>query len=98
EVERLKAVLDVKRQGLRLADQVARDDRDGAELAEAARSREDDAVRDAPADRRQRDPTEGRERRGAEGPSRFFLFGADLAQDGDDLAHDERERDEDRGE
>jgi hypothetical protein len=94
----LKAVFDVERQGLRLADQVAGNDRDGAELAEAARCRQDDAIGHAPANRRQRDSAERRERRSAEGPSRFFLFGADLTQDGDDLAHDEWERDEDRGE
>ena len=74
------------------------DDGDRAELAERARRREDDAVRDAPADRRQRDLARTSQRRRAERPGRLLLVGADLAEHGDDLADDERERDEDRRE
>ena len=45
---------------------LAGDDRDGAELAERAGGREDDAVGEAPADRRQRDPPEHLQAAGAE--------------------------------
>ena len=58
EVERLVALLDAERRRLRLALEPPGDDGDGAVLAEAARGREDDAVDDGPADRRQRDPPE----------------------------------------
>src|SRR5262245_59315911 len=98
QIEGLKSVLDMERQRLGLADEVARDDRDGPELAERARRRQDDAVRDAPPDRRQRDPTKRGERRSAECPGSLLLLGADLPQDGNDLADDEGKRDEDRHE
>ena len=58
QVEVLVGVLDAQRRRLRLAFDVARDDRDRAVLAEAACGRQDDAVDDRPADRRQRDPPE----------------------------------------
>src|SRR3954447_20873281 len=50
EIEGLKALLDEERHRLRPALDLARHDRDGAELAERARRREDHAVGDAPAD------------------------------------------------
>ena len=56
--KRWNAVLDVQRQRLGLPEMLPGDDRDRAELAQAARGREDDAVDDAPADRRQRDAPE----------------------------------------
>ena len=53
EVERLVPLLDPQRGGLGLALEPAGDDGDGAVLAEAAGGREDDAVDDRPADRRE---------------------------------------------
>ncbi len=82
---------------LRLAGDAAGDDCDGSVLAEGARRRQDDAVGDAPADRRERHAPERLEARGAQRPGGLVLVGADLAEDGDHLAHDEGQRHEDRG-
>src|SRR5579859_4344493 len=54
-VEVLVRRLDVLREGLGAPGDPAGHDADGAELAERARRREDDAVRDRPPDRRERD-------------------------------------------
>ena len=89
-VEGLEALLDVQRHRLGLADDAPGDDADGAELAERARGRQDDAVGDRPADRGQRDAPEGLPRRRAERRRGLLLLDADLAQHGHDLAHDER--------
>src|SRR6187551_3934685 len=80
EVKRLKSVVHVQGKRLGLADQVPGDDRDGAELAQAPCGRQHDAVGHAPADRGKRDPAEGGERRGAQGPGGLLLLGADLAE------------------
>src|SRR5581483_2060256 len=90
--------LHVLRHRLRLAGEAPADDRDGAELAERARQRQDDAVDDGPLDRRQRDAAEDRERTGAERCGRFLLLRSDLPEHRHDLADDERQRDEDRRE
>ena len=92
------AVLHEQRHRLRLAFDVPGHDANRAVLADRARRREDDAVRDGPADRRQRDTAEGRERTGAQCRGGLLLVGADLAEHRHDLAHDERQRDEDRRE
>ena len=97
-LERVEALLDVQRRGLGLAGDAAGDDADGAELAERARRRQHDAVGHAPADRRQRDAPERLHAVRAERRRRLLLLGADLAQHRHDLAHDERQRDEDRRE
>ena len=96
EVEVLVVVLDAQRRRLGLAFDVAGDDRDGAVLAEAAGGRQDDAVDDRPADRRQRDPPERLPAGCAERVRGLLLLVADLAQRRHDLARDERQRDEDR--
>ena len=98
QAEVLVRRLHVLRQRLRPSCDAARDDAHGTELAERPRRRQHDAVRDGPADRGQRDPPEGRERRRAERRRGLLLLDADLAQHGHDLAHDERQRDEGRGE
>ena len=59
DVEVVVLVLDEEGERLGLARDLARDDRDRAELAERAGGGEDDAVGDAPADRRQGDLPEG---------------------------------------
>ena len=96
EVEALVALLDAERGRLRLALDAAGDDGHGAVLAEAARGREDDAVDDGPADRRQRDAPERLPAAGAERARGLLLLVPHLAQRRHDLAGDERERDEDR--
>src|SRR5215210_6253436 len=96
-IERLEALLDVKRQRLGPSRQSPRHDRDGAELAERPGGRQHHAVRDPPADRGQRHAPERREPGGAECPRRLLLLVAELPQDGHHLAHHERQRDEDRG-
>src|SRR5215218_10473330 len=88
-IEILEAVLDVEGQRFSAALDLAGYDRDGAELAQGPRGRQDNAVRDPPADRGQRHAPEGREGRGAERPGRLVLFLPDLAQDGHDLPDDE---------
>ena len=98
EVEAVVALLDAQRRRLGLTLDAARDDGDGAVLAEAARGRQDDAVDHGPADRRQRDPPERLPRRRAERARGLLLLVADLAQRRHDLARDERQRDEDRRE
>src|SRR4051794_32583066 len=65
-VEVLVRRLDGESERLRAAGNPAGDDADRAELAERARRREHDAVSHGPADRGERDPAEGRERRRAE--------------------------------
>ena len=77
-------------------DELAGDDADRAELAERAGGREHHAVGDAPADRRQRDAPEGLQRAAPRVAAACSCSVADLAQHRDDLAHDERQRDEDR--
>ena len=71
---------------------------DGAELADRAGGRQHDAIGDAPADRRQRDPPEGLPSAGAERRRGLLLLVADLLQHRRDLAHDERHDHEHRRE
>src|SRR5947208_14766628 len=79
-VEVLVLLRDPQRQRLGLADHVARDDGDRAVLADRAGGREDDAVDDAPADRREGDAAEGLVCARAERRRGLLLLGADLAQ------------------
>src|SRR6185437_8186931 len=65
-VEVLVLLRDAERERLGLADHVAGDDGDRAVLADRPRRREDDAVDDAPADRRQGDAPERVVRAGAQ--------------------------------
>ena len=80
EVEVLEALLDEQRERLRLAGDLAGDDADRAELADRARGRQHDAVRDAPADRRQRDRARTSASASAERRRGLLLLVADLAQ------------------
>ena len=94
-VEVLELLEDEEGKGFGLAGDLAGDNRDRPELAEHARGAEDDAVGDAPADRRQGDAPEGLPGARAQGRCRLLLLGADLLQDGDSLANHEGHRDED---
>ena len=89
--------LDVQRQRVGHAADVARHDRHGAELPHRARGGEDDAVQQAPLDVRQRHPDEHLQAAGAEHACGLFLLGAGRLHDRDDLARHERKRHEDRG-
>ena len=80
--KRLEAILDVERHRLRAARDLAGYDRHGAVLAQRARRGEDHAVRQAPADRRQRDPPERLPAAGAERARRLLLVGALLRSTG----------------
>ena len=86
----------MERHRVGLAAHVARDHRHGAELADGARREQDDAVEQAPADVRQRHAAEHLPAAGAERDGRFFRFGALLLEHRDQLARDERHRDEER--
>ena len=96
-MELADAVVDVERQGQALTDDVARDDVDRAVLAECAGDGQDRAVHDRPPDRRQRDAEEPLQRRRAEDRCGLLLLGAELLEHRHDLADDERQADEDRG-
>src|SRR5688572_19288166 len=74
-VEAQVLLVDVQRQRLGLAGEPARDDSDGAVLAEGAGHRQHDAVGDAPANGGERDAEEGLEARGAERPGCLVLVG-----------------------
>ena len=96
QVEGLEALLDVQRERLGSPDDLARDDRDGAVLAERACGREDDAVGRRPSG----SPGASRARTSASGEAPSVAAAcscsvADLAQDRGDLADDEGQRDED---
>ena len=95
-VEAQVLLVHVQGEGFGLAGDPAGDYRDGTVLAERAGGREDDAIGDAPADRGEGDPPEGLGLGGAEGPGGLVLVRADLAEHGDHLTDDERERHEDR--
>ena len=71
-------LLDHERGGAGVAQDVARHDLHGAELAERARQAEDDAVDDAPLDGRERDAPERLERAGTEAVGGLLLLDADL--------------------
>ena len=86
--------LDVERQRVGPAADVARDDRDRAELAHRARVAQDDAVEQAPLDLRQRDAQERLPAARAEHERGLFFLGALRLHQRDQLARDERERDE----
>ena len=90
--------LDVQRQGIGDAADVARHDRHGAELPHRARVGEDDAVQQPPLDVRQRHADEHLQPAGAEHARRLFFLGAGRFHDRDDLARHERKRHEDRRE
>ncbi len=75
---------------------VARDDRDRAELAHRAGVAEQHAVEQAPLDVRQRHAPEGLPAAGAERQRGLLLVRALLLHQRDQLARDEREGDEDR--
>ena len=92
----LELRLHVERQCLRAALDLPGDDADRAELADRAGRCEHDAVGDRRANGRQGDLAEHLERPGTEGLCGLLLLGADLAEHGHDLAHDERQRDEHR--
>src|SRR4051794_32931222 len=96
DVEVVELVLYEDRQGLGLPVSVTGDDGHGAELAERPRRREHDAVREPPPDRWEGDPPERLHRRGAQSLGGLLLVGADLLKNRHHLAHDERQRDEDR--
>ena len=95
-VEALDPVVDVERGRLGPAEDVARDDEQGAELAERAGDGQRHAVGQAPADRRQGDPPEGPPAARAEGVGDLLLVDAELAEDRHDLADDERQGHEHR--
>ena len=90
--------LDVQRHRIGLAPDVAGHDRDGAELAHRAGIAEDHAVEHAPLDVGQRHAPEGLPAAGAEHHGRLLLLGPLRLHERDQLAGDERHRDEDRGE
>ena len=88
--------LDVQRQRVRRAADVAGHDRHRAELAHRPRVAEDDAVEQAPFDVRQRDAAERLPAARAEHGRRLLLLGALRLHQRNQLARDERKRDEDR--
>jgi hypothetical protein len=90
------ARVDEQRQGLRDAREAGGDHDHRAELAEGAGDGEDDAVRQPPANGRERDPPEGLPSARAERRRRLLLLRSDLVQDRFDLAYDERKGHEDR--
>ena len=92
----LKQFLDAQRHRVGLTGDVARDDVHGAELAHRARVAQDDAVDEAPLDVRHRDLPEHLPAVGAEADRGEFLFDADRLHHRNQLARDERERDERR--
>src|SRR5512135_740335 len=96
DVEALDAVVDVEGGRLGPAEDVPRDDQQRAELAERAGDGQRDAVGQAPADRGERDASEGPPTTRAQGIGDLLLIDAELAQDRHDLADDERQRDEGR--
>ena len=89
--------LDVQRHRVGLAADVAGDDRHRAELAHRPRVAQDHAVEQRPLDVGQRDAPEGLPARRAQHARGFFLFLALRLHQRDQLARDERERDEHRG-
>ena len=89
--------LDVQRQRVGLAPDVAGDHRHRAELAHRARVAEDEAVQQAPLDVGQRDPEERLPAAGAEHDGRFLLLGPLLLHQRNQLARHERRGHERRG-
>src|SRR3954470_14759611 len=90
--------LDVQRHGVGEPDDVARHDRDGAELADSAPVAEEHAVEQAPLDVGQRHAPEGLEAVRAEDQGGLLLGRALGFHEGDELACDEGQRDEERRE
>jgi hypothetical protein len=90
--------LDVQRQRVGMAADVAGDDRHGAELAHRAGVAEDDAVEQAPADLGQRDAQERHPGAGTEGDRGLLLVAALLLHERYQLACHVGKRHEDGGE
>lgn len=88
----------MQRQRIGLATDIARDDRDGAELAHHARVAEDDAIEQRPFDVRQRDREEGAPAGRAERGGGFLEIAALRLHQRDQLAGDERRGHEHRRE
>ena len=86
----------MQRHGVGLAADMAGHHRHRAEFAHRARVAQQHAVQQRPFHVRQRDAEKGLEPRGAERQRRFFLLGALLLHQRNELAHDERKGDEDR--
>ena len=93
-LEVLVGLLDGEGGRLGLADDVAGDDLDRAELTERAGQAEHDAVDDGPLDAGQRDPPERLHRVGAEAPGGLLLVVADLLEHRHHLADHQRQRHE----